>query len=111
MDETRVVVRKKVEGRVQYNDGEFVEVQTVGIEGIEKDLLLETIQIHCEDTNDTPDEFERRFPVGMWLEMARGRALFNNHPIILGAAAEFSSEQTRHDPICVDNAQISRNPS
>ena len=69
MDETRVVVRKKVEGRVQYNDGEFVEVQTVGIEGIEKDLLLETIQIQCEDTNDTPDEFERRFPVGMWLDI------------------------------------------
>jgi len=69
MEETRVVVRKKVEGRVQYNDGEFAEVQTVGTEGIEKNLLLETIQIHCEDTNDTPDKFERRFPVGMWLDI------------------------------------------
>jgi hypothetical protein len=69
MEETRIVVRKKVEGRVEYNNGEFAEVQTVGIEGIEQNLLLETIQIHCEDTNDTPDEFQRRFPVGMWLDI------------------------------------------
>jgi hypothetical protein len=69
MEETQMVVRKKVEGRVDFNDGEFAEVQTVGIEGIELNLLLETIQIHREDTNDTPDEFQRRFPVGMWLDI------------------------------------------
>jgi hypothetical protein len=31
------------------------------------DLLLETIQIHREDTQDTPEEFRRRFPVGLML--------------------------------------------
>ena len=69
MKQTRMVVRKRVEGRIDYNDGEFAEVQTVGIEGIEQDLLLKTIQIQREDTNDTPDEFQRRFPVGMWLDI------------------------------------------
>ncbi len=62
-----MVVRKKVEGEVQFNDGEFAEVQTIGIEAIEKDLLLDTIQIQCSDFQNTPDEFQRRFPVGMRL--------------------------------------------
>jgi hypothetical protein len=69
MEKTRMVVRKRVEGRIDYNDGEFAEVQTVGIEGIEQDLFLGTIQIHREDTNDTPDEFQSRFPVGIWLDI------------------------------------------
>ena len=34
-----MVVSKKVEGEVEYNDGDFAEVQTFGIEGIEKNLL------------------------------------------------------------------------
>ena len=34
-----MVVRKRVEGRIEYNDGEFAEVQTVGIEGIEEKIL------------------------------------------------------------------------
>jgi hypothetical protein len=34
---------------------------TYGIEGVEKDILLQTIQTHREDTNDTPEEFRRRF--------------------------------------------------
>lgn len=69
MDQTRMVVRKRVEGRIDYNDGEFAEVQIVGIEGIELGLWLETIQLHREDTNDTSDEFRRRFPQGMWLDI------------------------------------------
>lgn len=69
MEETRMVVRKRVKGLVEYNDGEFAEVQTLGIEGIEQDLWLKTIQLHREDTNDTPDEFQRRFPLGMWLDI------------------------------------------
>jgi hypothetical protein len=69
MEKTRIVVRKRVKGRVDYNDGEFADVQTVGIEGVEKDLWLETIQIYCEDTNETSDEFQRRFPVGRWLDI------------------------------------------
>jgi hypothetical protein len=64
MEKTRIVVQKRVTGRVDYNDGEFAEVQTVGIEGIEEDLWLATIQVHREDTEDLPEEFQRRFPVG-----------------------------------------------
>ena len=41
-----MVVRKRVEVEVEYNDGEFAEVLTYGTEGIDKGLLLETIQIH-----------------------------------------------------------------
>ena len=69
MEQTQLVVRKRVAGRIEYNDGDFAEVQTVGIEGIEEDLLLETLQIHRENTNDRPEEFQRRFPVGMWLDI------------------------------------------
>ena len=64
-----MVISKKVKGEIDYNDGEFAEVQTCGIEGIEKDLLLGTIQIHREDTSDTSEEFQHRFPVGMWLDI------------------------------------------
>jgi hypothetical protein len=67
MEKIQMVVRKRVEGQIEYNDGEFAEIQTVGIEGIEEDLLLETIQLHRGDTHDTPEEFQHRFPVGVWL--------------------------------------------
>ncbi len=62
-------VRKRVEGEIQYNDGQFAEIQTNGVEGIEKDLLLETLQIHREDTDDTESDFKYRFPVGMSLDI------------------------------------------
>ena len=64
-----MLTRKRVEGEVKYNDGEFAEVLTFGIEGIEKHLALETIQIHCEDTEDTPEEFQQRFPVATTLSI------------------------------------------
>ena len=64
-----MVISKKVKDEIDYNDGEFAEVQTCGIEGIEKDLLLGAIQIHREDTSDTSEEFQPRFPVGMWLDI------------------------------------------
>lgn len=69
MTETKTVIRKKVEGQVLYNDGEFAEIQTNGIEGIEEGVLLETIQTHRGDTSDLPEELQRRFPVGMRLEI------------------------------------------
>jgi hypothetical protein len=62
-----MVIRKRVEGEVLYNNGDFAEVATIGIEGIEKDLWLDTIQIDCSQTEDTPEEFQHRFPVGMRL--------------------------------------------
>ena len=64
-----MLTSKQVEGDVEYNDGEFAEVQTIGIGGIEKGLLLETIQIHRCDTEDMPEDFQRRFPVGMRLSI------------------------------------------
>jgi hypothetical protein len=64
-----MLTRKRVEGEVENNDGEFAEVPTYGIEGIEKGLHLETIQIHREDTDDTPQQFQKRFPVGTTLSI------------------------------------------
>jgi hypothetical protein len=59
-----------VRGQVQHNDGEFAEVQMVGIEGIEENLLGEIIQIHRCDTKGSPQEFGRQFPVGTWLDIS-----------------------------------------
>ena len=64
-----MIVTKRVEGEVQFNDGGFAEVQTYGIEGIEKELLLQTVHIHLEDTDNTSDEFQKRFSVGTVLEI------------------------------------------
>ena len=69
-------VRKWIEGEVQYNDGQFAEVQTNGIQGIETNLLLETLQIHREDTDDTESEFKHRFPVGMCLDILTTTEIF-----------------------------------
>jgi len=69
MKKMQMIVHKKVQGEVEYNDGQFAEVQTAGMEGIEKNLLLDTIQIHRSDTNDSPEDFQKRFPVGMLLDI------------------------------------------
>ena len=73
-------VRKRVEGEVRYNDGQFAEVQTNGVDGIEENLLLETVQIHREDTTDTESEFKHRFPVGMWLDILTTTEIFAQPP-------------------------------
>jgi hypothetical protein len=67
MEKKQMVSCKRVEGEVQNNDGEFAEIQTIGMDGIEKNLLVETIQIHRCDTTNTPEEFQRRFPMGLRL--------------------------------------------
>lgn len=54
---------------MEYNDGAFAEVQTLGVEGIENDILLATIQINRCEVGDAPEEFRRSFQVGMWLEI------------------------------------------
>ena len=69
MKENRIVISKRAKGWVDHNNGEFAEVRIIGITGIEKDLWLETIQLHREDTNEAPEEFQRRFPVDMWLDV------------------------------------------
>ena len=62
-----MVIRKRVEGEVHYNDGWFAELFTYGTEGIDEGIEQEMIQLHCQDTEDTPEEFQHRFPVGMML--------------------------------------------
>ena len=64
-----MIIRKQVAGQVGFNDGYFAEIQTVGTKGVEKDLLLDLFQISVEDTTDTVEEFQLRFPVGMWLDV------------------------------------------
>ena len=59
-----LVITKKVEGEVDYNDGEFAEVRTIGIEGIENGLWLGTMQIHRAKIEYTPDEFGNGIPSG-----------------------------------------------
>ena len=69
MEKIPMLTSKRVEGKVDYNDGSFAEVFTYGIEGIEEGLNLERIQLHIEDTQDTPQEFQQRFLVGMTLSI------------------------------------------
>jgi hypothetical protein len=56
-----MIISKKVEGKVDYDDGEFEEVKTIGIERIEKNFWLGTVQIPAK-YKDTPDEF-RQSPI------------------------------------------------
>ena len=44
-EKTQMITRQRVEGEVECNDGEFAEVATTGIEGIEKNLRLDTLHI------------------------------------------------------------------
>jgi hypothetical protein len=69
MEKIRIVSQNRVHGEVEYNDGNFAEIQTVGIEGMEKDLLLETIQVHQHDTSYTCEQFREKLPVGSWLNI------------------------------------------
>jgi hypothetical protein len=66
---TRIVSQKRVRGEVEYNDGEFAEIQTVGIEASEKDLLLETIQVHREDTNFSCEQLQDKLPLASWVNI------------------------------------------
>ena len=40
-----MIITKEVEGEVDSNDGEFAEINTIGIEGIEDGRWLGTMQI------------------------------------------------------------------
>jgi len=68
-EEAQMLTRKRVDGNVEYNDGEFAEVMTIGIEAIDEGLLLEAIQIHRCDTKDTAEDFRRKFSVGTRLSI------------------------------------------
>jgi hypothetical protein len=64
-----VTTRKEVRGEVLYNDGDFAEIQTIGTEGIERGLLLDTVQIHRSDTADAVAQFQRSFRMGTRLHI------------------------------------------
>ena len=64
-----MIITKKVEGEVDYNDGEFAETKTIGIEGIEDGLWLGTMQIRRVNMEDTWEDFLQRLPVGMRLRI------------------------------------------
>jgi hypothetical protein len=53
-----IVFRMQVQGDVVFNDGECAAIQTVGIEGTEKDLLLQTIQVHRGDAEYSCGQFQ-----------------------------------------------------
>ena len=69
MEKTRIFSQKRVYGRTESNNGEFAEIQTVGIEGIDKGLLLETIQVHRQDTSYSCEQFQDKLPVGSWFDI------------------------------------------
>jgi hypothetical protein len=69
METTRITSQTRVHGEVEFNDGEFAEIQTVGIEASETDLLLESIQVHREDTGYSCEQFRDKLPVGSWVDI------------------------------------------
>jgi hypothetical protein len=77
MPKTQLIIRKVLEGRIAHNDGDFAEIETIGTEGVEKNLWLDTIQTHREDTNDTTEGFQRRFPVGTWVNICTTTEITN----------------------------------
>jgi hypothetical protein len=64
-----MIIRKKVKGHIEHNDGEYAEIQTVGIIGYEKDLLLGTIQVHRGDTDHSCAEFQDKLRIGSWVNI------------------------------------------
>ena len=56
MEKNQMMTLKQVEGEVEYNYGELADIQTVGTDGIEKNLLLETIQMHRRGDTNAPEE-------------------------------------------------------
>ena len=57
-------------GQVTYNDGEFAEVQLIAMEGLESGLLLETIQLHREETDKSTADFLRELACGTRLHVS-----------------------------------------
>jgi hypothetical protein len=69
MSKIQLTIRKRVEGQVQCNQGDFAEIVTHGISGIDTGLIVETIQISRYDTSDGTKEFRRKFRVGTLLDI------------------------------------------
>ena len=91
MCKTHIINRKQIEGVVESNDGDFAEIETNGIEGIEEGLLLDTITIERNETKEEPEHFQRRLPVGMWVDIET--VITVQQPIVEGASPSPSSAE------------------
>jgi hypothetical protein len=60
---------KKVLGEVSFNNGDFCEIDTYGLEGIDTGLMLESIQLARHDTGDGVKKFRQRFRIGTLLDI------------------------------------------
>jgi len=69
MESTIAVNKKRVFGKVEFNDGWFAEIQTFGIEGVEKNILLDIIQVHPEEMTLSEQQFRQEFGVGSMLDI------------------------------------------
>ena len=65
-----MIIKKIVGDEIVYNDGDLVEIQTFGVEGIATDILLNTIQIDRSETGITREDFLHEFPVGTFLKVS-----------------------------------------
>jgi hypothetical protein len=85
MYKTHIINRQQIEGEVQSNDGDVAEIQTNGIEGIEEDLLLDTIEIVRDETKETPEQFQRTLQIGMWVDIIT--IITAQQPVVEGTSA------------------------
>jgi hypothetical protein len=67
MENTIAVTKKRVFGRVKFNEGWYCEIETFGIEGVEKNILLDTIQVDNEEMRE--EQFRQEFRVGSILDI------------------------------------------
>lgn len=70
MNDQKVTITKETLGKVEFNDGEFAEIEKIGVEGIEACLLLDRIQIDRSDTSYSRRKFRRIFPAGTLLDVS-----------------------------------------
>jgi hypothetical protein len=95
MNRQRTVIHKHARGLIRFNDGYFAVVETFGVEGIEKDLLLKEIQLDVDDTEMSVDEFKEAFPVGMDLSIQTTTAVTRLEPSDLIEANNRGKQRVR----------------
>ncbi len=69
MESAIALTKKRIFGRVEFNNGWFAEIQTFGVDGIEKDILLDAIQVHREEMTLSKEQFQQEFRVGQVLDI------------------------------------------
>jgi hypothetical protein len=92
-----MVITKEVEGEVDSNDGEFAEINTIGIEGIEDGLWLGTMQIRRVNMEDTWEEFLHRLPVRLLLGQIDSTSR-SSHMVSCDSSSRTGATQCHHSP-------------